>query len=300
MQAKSAKDAAEGLTFMREMSKWNELSDMDNGVIPAGLLVNNRIIPAGPGHFGKEISGQVRYTGSVAYVQPSEACTPIINKDHVAGKFAVAMRGQCTFAQKVRNMKAAGATLAIITDNVPGSSSDNTPLFAMSGDGQNDIEIPAIFIFTEESAYLSQSVSSDPDLTVTVGELKAMRQNVAGCAEGNCDTTIGPSEDNLESMPADRESFEHLKKVLSQLVAQFELSLSNDENNLASQKNNNEDSKFNLDHSVPKKNVPFDLTHNEGEFKSCIVVDSSLRSSEQLTNDDIKVEDANKSSSDDF
>ncbi|XP_049885459.1 ER degradation-enhancing alpha-mannosidase-like protein 3 [Pectinophora gossypiella] len=223
--AKSAKDAAEGLTFMREMSKWNSLSDMENGVIPVGVRVKDKLVAGGPAHFGKEVTPADRHAGTLAYVDPLDACSPIQNSQDVKDKFAIAKRGQCTFAQKVRNMQAAGAKLAIVLDNVADSTHENTALFAMSGDGKDDIEIPAVFLFSQEGAYLTNALKDDPQLIVTVGEMKSLkRQFDNNCEEGACETLLEAPE-----APADKESFDHLKKILSQLVAQFELSLSNEE-----------------------------------------------------------------------
>ncbi|CAH0578191.1 unnamed protein product [Chrysodeixis includens] len=229
--AKSAKDAAEGLTFMREMSKWNSMSDMENGVVPAAVKINDKIFPAGPGHFGKEISSQDNYVNNVAYVTPIDACSPIENKQEVEGKFGIAKRGHCTFAQKVRNMQTAGVALAIILDNVPDSTHESTALFAMSGDGKDDIDIPAVFLFSQEGQYLTEAFESKPDLTVTVGELKALKSNYeSSCDDGKCETVL-----QTPGVATDKESFNHLKKVLSQLAAQFELSLSTDDQKTCSE-----------------------------------------------------------------
>lgn len=210
---------------MREMSKWNSLSDMENGVVPAGVKVHDKIFPAGPGHFGKEISANNQYTNTVAFVLPLDACTPIENKKDVEGKFGIAKRGQCTFAQKVRNMQAAGVTLAIILDNIPDSTHESTALFAMSGDGKDDIVIPAVFLFSQEGRVLTDAFLAKPELAVSVGELKAMKaQYENSCDDGNCETVL-----ETPNVSNDKESFDHLKKVLSQLAAQFELSLSNEE-----------------------------------------------------------------------
>ncbi|CAH2034289.1 unnamed protein product, partial [Iphiclides podalirius] len=219
--AKSAKDAAEGLTFMHEMSKWNALGDTENGVVPAGVQVDGRVLPAGPAHFGKEVRAEERLRGAAALARPLDACGPPLNAHELAGKFAVAERGRCTFAQKVRHLQQAGARLAIVLDNVPGSSHWATALFAMSGDGVDDIRIPAVFLFSEESAHLLEQLRKDPEQQLTVGELKAMRQQADGaCEGGSCETVLG-----AEGPPADKETFDHLKNVLKQLVAQFEVSL---------------------------------------------------------------------------
>lgn len=210
---------------MREMSKWNSLSDTENGVVAAAVVINDNLFPAGPGHFGKEIIGDERLTGAVALADPLDACNDIQNKAVVHGRFAVAKRGQCTFAQKVRNLQAVGASLAIIIDNVEDSTYENTALFAMSGDGKDDIEIPAVFLFSKEGQYLTQSMKSDPFLIVSVGELKALKKQYdSSCDDGNCETVL-----EAPAISPEKESFDHLKKVLSQLVAQFELSLSNEE-----------------------------------------------------------------------
>nr|XP_026497726.1 ER degradation-enhancing alpha-mannosidase-like protein 3 [Vanessa tameamea] len=220
--AKSAKDAAEGLNFMREMSKFNSLSDTENGVVAAGIKINNKIFPAGPGHFGKDLTGSTMYSGNPAFAIPIDACTAIENSKDVVGKFVIATRGDCTFAQKVRYIQEAGATLAIILDNVKSSSHETTALFAMSGDGKDDIEIPAIFLFSREGLYLTSSMQQNPELVVTVGELRSLKQQFeVGCDNGNCEPVT-------DAVPSDKESFDHLKKVLSQIVAQFELSLSNE------------------------------------------------------------------------
>ncbi|XP_047524243.1 ER degradation-enhancing alpha-mannosidase-like protein 3 [Pieris napi] len=216
--AKSARDAAEGLTFMREMSKWNSLSEMENGVIAAGVKFNEKIYPAGPGLFGKEITGNERYMSTAVYVTPNDACSQIENSHEIAGKIAIATRGQCTFAQKVRNIQETNAQLVIILDNVKDSSHESTALFAMSGDGKNDIRIPAVFLFSKEGNALIEALNNDPEQVIVIGEFKSMKQEFENTCE---DKDLEPVQD--------KESFDHLKKVLSQLVAQFELTLSSDD-----------------------------------------------------------------------
>ncbi|XP_063393552.1 ER degradation-enhancing alpha-mannosidase-like protein 3 [Cydia fagiglandana] len=233
--AKTSKDAAEGLTFMREMSKWNSMSDVENGVTPVGVEVRGRVFPAGPGHFGREVR-DARISGTPARAYPLDACSPLDNAANLQGKFAVAQRGHCTFAQKVRNIQNAGAKLAIVVDNVPDSTHTVTAMFAMSGDGKDDIQIPAVFLFTREGDYLLDAMNQDPELIVTVGELKSLkRQYENTCEDDNCEAVLETS-----SGPAESESFDHLKKVLSQLVAQFELSLSHDEGGTQGQRCGNE------------------------------------------------------------
>ncbi|CAG4955210.1 unnamed protein product [Colias eurytheme] len=203
--AKSQKDAAEGLTFMREMSKWNALSDTENGVVAAGVKINDKIFPAGPGHFGKEITGNERYVGTVNFAYPSDACSAIKNKDEISGKFSIAKRGQCTFAQKVRHLQDAGAHLAIVLDNVKESTHESTALFAMSGDGKDDIQIPAVFLFSKEGAFLKAALKENPGLILVVGELKSMKREYENsCDNGNCDLLESPVSMDKESLDLKR------------------------------------------------------------------------------------------------
>ncbi|KAM3968804.1 ER degradation enhancer, mannosidase alpha-like 2 [Aphomia sociella] len=260
--AKSAKDAAEGLTFMREMSKWNSLSDIENGVVPAGVKVNDKVLPAGPGHFGNDITGDDRHSNTLAIVTPLDACSVILNNGDVEGKFGIAKRGQCTFAQKVRNMQAAGVKLAVIIDNVPDSTYENTALFAMSGDGKDDIKIPAVFLFSQEGQYLLEMYNAKPDLIVTVGELKSLkRQYENNCEDGNCETVL-----DAPGISSDKENFDHLKKVLSQLVTQFELTLSNEDQTIhrSCSEESVDDVYLSKDTFVSKENI-------EGPPNVCVV-----------------------------
>ncbi|CAK1588810.1 unnamed protein product [Parnassius mnemosyne] len=261
--AKSSKDAAEGLTFMREMSKWNTLSDMESGVVAAGVKINERIFTAGPAHFGKEITGDDRLEGTAAFALPLDACSEIQNKHEIVGKFAIVQRGQCTFAQKVRNLQTAGANLALVLDNVAGSTHETSALFAMSGDGNDDIDIPAVFLFSQEGTYLTEELQKDPNLLITVGELKSLkRQYEDTCEDGNCEAVLH------SPVPADKETFDHLKKVLSQLVAQFELSLSSEDSKTCEENANMEETKkkfVKVERRVEGENEP--STGSEGSSR---------------------------------
>lgn len=66
----------------------------------------------------------------------------------------------------------AGALGAIIIDNVPGTSAATSPMFSMSGDGTNDVTIPAVFLFTQEASKLLLALSKDPTIQVTLSEYK--------------------------------------------------------------------------------------------------------------------------------
>lgn len=82
------------------------------------------------------------------------------------GSIVVAERGDCTFIEKARKAQAAGAVAVIIVDNVPDTSAENQPMFAMSGDGQDDVVIPVVFLFSSDGAILNKAIAANPELEV--------------------------------------------------------------------------------------------------------------------------------------
>lgn len=51
-------------------------------------------------------------------------------------------------------------------DNIPGSNSDEQPMFAMSGDGVDDVKIPSVFLYSREKQVLMRAIANNPDLEV--------------------------------------------------------------------------------------------------------------------------------------
>lgn len=49
---------------------------------------------------------------------------------------------------------------------MPASSADDQPMFAMSGDGIDDVRIPCVFLYTREKNILMKAISNNPDLEV--------------------------------------------------------------------------------------------------------------------------------------
>jgi hypothetical protein len=43
-------------------------------------------------------------------------------------------------------------------------------MFAMSGDGTNDVGIPLVFLFQQDAFQLLQALSLDPNMVVTISE----------------------------------------------------------------------------------------------------------------------------------
>lgn len=57
-------------------------------------------------------------------------------------------------------MEKAGAKGGIVVDNNKGSTSANSPLFSMSGDGVDDVSIPMIFVFSNDAKPLFEAIQA--------------------------------------------------------------------------------------------------------------------------------------------
>lgn len=64
-------------------------------------------------------------------------------------------------------------------DNTEDSSYSTSPLFAMSGDGVNDVRIPSVFLFNKEGNDLIWNIRSHPDMIVFMGDVTA-RKGLSG------------------------------------------------------------------------------------------------------------------------
>ncbi len=76
-------------------------------------------------------------------------------------------RGECTFVDKARKAQAAKAMAVIVIDNVVGSTSKDSPMFAMSGDGVSDVTIPVVFVFHKDAEVLHAAIKNNTELEVS-------------------------------------------------------------------------------------------------------------------------------------
>lgn len=60
--------------------------------------------------------------------------------------------------------------LFIYIDNAYGTSSSSSSLFAMSGDGSNDVTIPVVFLFSQDAMILLETLQKRSNLMVTLTE----------------------------------------------------------------------------------------------------------------------------------
>lgn len=67
---------------------------------------------------------------------------------------------------KARRLQKAGAVGGVVVDSSPSSSSEAAPLFAMSGDGTDDVRIPLVFLYSSDADVLLQALNDDPHLQV--------------------------------------------------------------------------------------------------------------------------------------
>lgn len=179
--ARSAADAEEGLLFMQEMVELTKLQSEEpvpsaQAVTIAMKYANEEdqllILHAGPSQFGRNLKGDQFVTAPAELVNPLRGCETPHEPIRIKGKIAVMERGDCMFVDKVRNIQKYGAVGAVILDNVPGSSAANSPMFSMSGDGTDDVKIPAVFMFTQEASKLLLALNKYPQSEITIRELK--------------------------------------------------------------------------------------------------------------------------------
>lgn len=126
------------------------------------------ILMAGPSHFSKELIGSESIQRKAVYADPLRLCSKLKTpEEQVKGNILIIERGDCTFVDKARKAQAAGASAVIVIDNVPDTTANDQPMFAMSGDGVDDVKIPVVFIFTNEAKTLKKALDKKPDLDVS-------------------------------------------------------------------------------------------------------------------------------------
>uniref|UniRef100_A0A8C2AQU6 alpha-1,2-Mannosidase n=1 Tax=Cyprinus carpio TaxID=7962 RepID=A0A8C2AQU6_CYPCA len=131
-------------------------------------FLGQTVFTAGPAKFGTDLTKQQHGVSSIMKSVPYTACGPIENAVELQGHIALALRGDCMFAAKARRLQEAGATGVIFIDHREGSSSAETPLFQMVGDGEptDDITVPLAFLFSKEGATLTAALEEHHNVDV--------------------------------------------------------------------------------------------------------------------------------------
>ncbi|XP_072015808.1 ER degradation-enhancing alpha-mannosidase-like protein 3 isoform X2 [Amphiura filiformis] len=197
-QAASPDDAEQGMLFMQEMIELSKTQSAEVEYQPRVVqfisppYLGNMVLAAGPAQFGMDLTDNVGVAGEVVIAEPYHACHDLSNADQIKGKIALMVRGECMFIDKARKIEAAGAVGGIVVDNTEGSSSDTSQVFAMSGDGTNNVNIPAVFLFHKEGRILHDAVAGRPgvikvmllDKARTEDELVGLKQNLGANTGG--------------------------------------------------------------------------------------------------------------------
>lgn len=180
-QARSTADAEEGLLFMQEMIELSKQQSQNPEPTAQAVLVPIKdqlgqdqviVMRAGPSQFGNNLNNGEVVKAPTTVINPFRGCGDIASPETIKGKIAIMERGDCMFIDKVRKVQKFGAVGAIIVDNVPDSNVANSPMFSMSGDGTDDVNIPAVFLFSQDASKLLLARSNNLNIEVTISEFK--------------------------------------------------------------------------------------------------------------------------------
>lgn len=181
-QAKTTEDAEEGLVFMQEMVEIsrNSAAQPDNpprivtfqSLQPDGIA-RDVVLKAGPAQFGLDLKDDVKVTARLVVGDPFRMCKDPTDEAKLGQKIVIIQRGDCMFIEKARRLQKAGAVGGIVIDNSPSTSADAAPLFAMSGDGTEDVQIPLVFLYSTDADVLIQAFQNNPQMQVTLAESAA-------------------------------------------------------------------------------------------------------------------------------
>ncbi|XP_041480869.1 ER degradation-enhancing alpha-mannosidase-like protein 3 [Lytechinus variegatus] len=157
--------AEQGALFMQEMielskSQQAEVAENHPRVVQimSPNILKNMVLAAGPAQFGMDLNENFAAVGELVVADPFTACSGITNGHLMQGKIIIMSRGECMFVDKARNLQKFGAHGGIVIDNVADTSSDTSSMFAMSGDGTDDVNIPMVFLFSKEGKLLLDAI----------------------------------------------------------------------------------------------------------------------------------------------
>jgi len=209
--AESQEDAEEGLLFMQEMIEMSKQTQQSQDSPPKQVRLSlgdkELVLQAGPAQFGPSLTKGSEVTGMLVKAGDMKACIgglqvpgvfpacnqirsravlrsdPICKKklaqngESMWGNIVLVERGDCMFIEKARVLQSLGAVGGIVMDTTEGSAAGASPIFAMSGDGSQDVSIPMVFLFMEEAKQLLQALAENPSLNVRLEEKPASQQS---------------------------------------------------------------------------------------------------------------------------
>ncbi|XP_034254051.1 ER degradation-enhancing alpha-mannosidase-like protein 3 [Thrips palmi] len=200
--AASSTDAEEGLLFMQEMVELSktytpQMETMQQAVSFTNIVTNKlTVIPAGPAHFGKILRLPAdKITAKLSVALPIRGCQTMNWPDAIKGRIVILERGDCMFVEKARRIQRAGAVAGIVIDHTVGTSVTKSTMFAMSGDGVDDVKIPMAFLFYDDAVRLLEAVRSNPDMDITLSSFVALDEVTKGMVKEK-DVTLEPPSKN--------------------------------------------------------------------------------------------------------
>ncbi|XP_055897620.1 ER degradation-enhancing alpha-mannosidase-like protein 3 isoform X3 [Biomphalaria glabrata] len=182
-EALSQAYAEAGLEFMQEMISISQTQQLESHHEPMYIRLlsepfNGDIIyRAGPAQFGYDLTKSPPVQGYLALAKPLKGCSDLENGDDIKGKIIIVERGDCMFVDKARNLQKKGALGGIVIDQAQGSSSELVSLFAMSGDGTNNVIIPMVFLFWKQGQDLLETMQRYPDVLIELSSKEASFSN---------------------------------------------------------------------------------------------------------------------------
>ncbi|XP_059621126.1 ER degradation-enhancing alpha-mannosidase-like protein 3 [Phlebotomus argentipes] len=180
--AKSPEDAERGLVFMQEMVELSKQQAASPTMQLQAVFFKKpdgsyEILKAGPSHFSPELTDDQSVHQKAVLTEPLRLCAALENS--IENRIAIVERGDCTFIEKARAAQKGGALAVIIIDNTANTSSDNQPMFAMSGDGKDDVTIPVVFLFSADGAILKKALQENPELEIFIMQMMALGKRLA-------------------------------------------------------------------------------------------------------------------------
>ncbi|KAH9500779.1 ER degradation-enhancing alpha-mannosidase-like protein 3 [Bulinus truncatus] len=206
-EALSQAYAEAGLEFMQEMITLSQTQQLENHHEPMYIRLlsepfNGEIVyRAGPAQFGYDLSKSPPVQGYLALARPFKGCSDLENGDEVKGKIAIVERGDCMFVDKARNLQKKGAIGGIVFDQAQGSTSELLSLFAMSGDGTNDVNIPMVFLFWKQGQDLLATLDRYPDIVIELSSKDApgTKSNATDSQSSSNNSDVKNSNEQINS-----------------------------------------------------------------------------------------------------
>jgi hypothetical protein len=173
-----------GILFMTDMFELSKkqnykLQVQESDHKPMSVVLVNAELKeyqTGVAQFGLDLRRDHGVIGRLGIAEPFDACTPLQSAD-LSGRIVMTKRGNCMFVEKARHVQQRGGIGVIVIDNSEETSYSSSPMFAMSGDGSNDVTIPALFLFGKEGRELVLAYNFDrkSDFFVFMGDNSVQR-----------------------------------------------------------------------------------------------------------------------------